>query len=62
MNKTKIVFKQISGRYYKGENGCTMRLNEQTKVWALLNADGKEIDTDGWRYDLAERNGIQLKA
>lgn len=62
MKQNKTIFKQISDRYYKGEDGRTMRLDEKTQIWSILDREGKTIDCGAWRYELAERNGIQLKA
>lgn len=62
MQTNKTIFRQVSDRYYKGEDGRAMRLNEETKVWALLGVAGDVIDTNSSKYELALFNGIQLKA
>ena len=61
MKEQKTIFKQISDRYYKGEDGRTMRRDEETTTWTLYENNGNPVDTSFWKYEIAERNGIQLK-
>lgn len=66
MKLSKTIFTKVSDRYYKGEDGSTLRKCEDAGKpkfgnWVLRGADGMAKDDDRFNADLAERNGITLR-
>ena len=50
-----------SGLSMKREWGLTPNGNEMGGRWVLRDKDGKIIDFDSYRNDIAERNNISLQ-
>lgn len=49
------------GLEYRGTDGRKVVYSAETHKWVLKDASGLAVDFDSYRYDLAERNQIQLK-
>jgi len=65
-----VVLQEMADVYYRSSDGSTIR-REDGKTpdgrfiaghWVYRDASGKFIDMDQYRYDLAERNGLELKS
>jgi len=50
----------VDGTTMRRENGLTPNGNQLNEKWVLRDADGKMVDFDQYRHDLAERNDIKL--
>jgi hypothetical protein len=49
-----------SGETFRREHGKTPNGNPLNGSWVYRDKDGKFIDSDWYRHDLAERNDIEL--
>ena len=55
-------YRSAVGHVMQRENGLTPNGNKVGGRWVLRDKNGKWIDFDQYRNDLAERNGFQIES